>query len=99
MGIKGRESNIHEREKIQTLCGGRKLADVEVEEEVLSWIQKRPSNMLHVSRKPIMFEARPIYHEKCGDNEQLEAVFVASNGWLMKFTKRNNTHLRKDEQQ
>ena len=55
--------------------------------------------MLHVSRKPIMFEARPIYHEKCGDNEQLEAVFVASNGWLMKFTKRNNTHLRKDEQQ
>ena len=75
--------------------GGRKLTDVEQEEEVLSWIQKRPSNMLHVSRKPIMFKARPIYDEKCGDNEQLKAGFVASNGWLMKFTKRNKTSTRR----
>ena len=29
--------------------GGRKLADVELEEEVLSWIQERRSNIGHVS--------------------------------------------------
>ena len=35
--------------------GGLKLTDVELEEEVLSWMQQRRSNMLRVSRKLIMF--------------------------------------------
>ena len=65
--------------------GGRKLTDVELE-EVLSWIQRR-SNMLRVSGKLIMFKVKSIYGEKCGDNEELKAGFVASNGWLTKFMK------------
>ena len=51
--------------------------------------------MLRVSRKLIMFEAKSIYNEKCGDNEELKAGFVASNGWLTKFMKRNNLSMRR----
>ena len=75
--------------------GGRKLAHVELEEEVLSWIQQRRSNMLRVSRKLIIFKAKSIYNKKCGDNEELNAGFVANNGWLTKFTKRNNLSMRR----
>ena len=60
--------------------GGRKFTDVELEEEVLNWIQKRRSDMLRVSIKLIMFKAKYIYNEKCGDNEELKAGFVAKNG-------------------
>ena len=60
--------------------GGRKLTDVELEEEVLSWILQRRSDMLRVSRKLIIFKAKSIYNEKCGYNEELKAGFVASNG-------------------
>ena len=70
--------------------GERKLTDVELEEEVLGWIHQQHSNMLSVSRKLIMFKAKSIYDEKCGDNEELKAGFVASNGWLTKFMKRSN---------
>ena len=34
---------------------GRKLTDFELEEEILSWIQQRHSNMLRVSIKLITF--------------------------------------------
>ena len=37
--------------------GEQKLTDAGPEEEVLSWIQQRRSNMLRVSRKLIMFKA------------------------------------------
>ena len=53
--------------------GGKKLTYVELEEEVLSWIQQRRSNMLRVSRKLIMFKAKSIYGEKCGNNQELKA--------------------------
>ena len=43
--------------------------------------------MLQVSRKLIMFKTKSIYDEKCGDNEDLKAGFVTSNGWLTKFMK------------
>ena len=75
--------------------GGRKLTDAELEEEVLNWIHQRRSNMLRVSRKLIMFKTKSIYDEKCGENEELKAGFVASNGWLMKFMKRNSLSLRR----
>ena len=48
--------------------GGRKLEDVELDEEVLSWKNNN------------MFKAKSIYDEKSGDNEELKARFVASNG-------------------
>ena len=75
--------------------GGRKLTDVELEEEVLSLMQQRRSNMLRISRKFIMFKAKSIYSEKCGDNEELKAAFVASNGWLTKFMKRSNLSMQR----
>ena len=52
--------------------GGQKLTYVELEEEVLSWMQQRRSNMLRVSRKFIMFKAKSIYGEKCGNNQELK---------------------------
>ena len=73
---------------------GRKLTDVELEDEVLSWRQQRRSTMLRVSRKLIMFNAKSIYDERCGNNEELKAGFVASNGWLRKFMKRNNLSMQ-----
>ena len=51
--------------------------------------------MLRVSRKLIMFQAKSIYDKKCGDNEELKAGFVTSNGWLTKFMKRNNLSMRR----
>ena len=75
--------------------GGQKLTDVELEEEVLSWIQQRRWNMLRASRKLIIFKAKSIYNEKCGDNEELKAGFIASNGWLMKFMKWNSLSMRR----
>ena len=70
--------------------GGRKLTDNELEDEVLNWIHRRRENMLRVSRKLIMFKAKAIFDEKCGDDEALKESFVASNGWLVKFMKRNH---------
>ena len=65
-----------------------KLTDVELEEEVLSWIQQLHLNILRISRKLIMFKDKSICNEKCGDSEELKVGFVASNGWLTKFLKR-----------
>ena len=41
-----------------------------------------------------MFKAKSMYNENCGENEELKAGFVASNGLLMKFMKRNNLSMR-----
>ena len=75
--------------------GGRKLTDSELEEEVLNWIHERRSNMLRVSQKLIMFKAKSIFDENCWDDELLKKSFVASNGWLEKFMKRNHLSLRR----
>ena len=40
--------------------GGRRLTDVELEGEVLNWIQKRRSYILRFSIKLIMFKAKYI---------------------------------------
>ena len=74
---------------------GRKLTDNELEDEVLNWIHRLRENMLCVSRKCIMFKAKAIFHEKCGDDEALKESFVASDGWLVKFMKRNHLSLRR----
>ena len=75
--------------------GGRKLINAELEEEVLSWIPQRRSNMLRVSREVIIFKAKSIYDEKWGDNEELKAGFVANNGWLTKFMNRDSLSMRR----
>ena len=75
--------------------GGRKLTDNGLEDEVLNWIHQRRENMLHVSRKLIMFKAKAIFDEKCGNGEALKESFAASNGWLVKFMKRNHLSLRR----
>ena len=49
--------------------------------------------MLRVSRKRIMFEAKAIFNEKCGDDESLQESFASSNGWLVKFMKCNHLSL------
>ena len=48
-----KEENITfmKRKRLGLDGGGQKLIYVELEEEVISWIQQRRSNMLHVSRK------------------------------------------------
>ena len=43
----------------------------------------------------ITFKAKSTYDEKCGNNEELKAGFVASNGWLMKFMKWNNLPMQR----
>ena len=51
--------------------------------------------MLRISRKLTMFKTKAIFDEKCGDDEALKESFVASNGWLVKFMKRNHLSLRR----
>ena len=58
VGPKGRESNIHEREKIQTWWWSETYRCWELDEKVLRWIQQWHSNMLRVSKKFIMFKAK-----------------------------------------
>ena len=42
-----------------------------------------------------MFKTKSIYDEKCGNNEELKAGFVANNGWLTKFMKQSNLSMRR----
>lgn len=67
---------------------GLKLGDVELEEQVLSWIHKQRTNMLRVSRKLNMFKAKYIYNEKCVNDKAMNDAFIASNDWLVKFMPR-----------
>ena len=75
--------------------GGYKLTDNELEDEVPNWIHRRRENMPRISRKLVMFKAKAIFDEKCGDDEALKESFNASNVWLVKFMKRNHLSLRR----
>ena len=68
---------------------GKKLMDEQLEEDLLKWILERRSNMLRVSRKLIMFKAKLMFDEMCGEDSTEKDSFVASRGWLQKFMKRN----------
>ena len=50
---------------------------------------------LRVSRKQIIFKAKSLYDEKCGEDNPLQDGFVASRDWLEKFMKRNNPSCRR----
>lgn len=75
------------------VCGW-KLADVELEEQVWSWIHKGPANMLCISRQLIMFKFKFIYDEKYVNNEVIKDAFIGKNGWLVKIKSCNNLLLR-----
>ena len=74
--------------------GGRKLTDACLEEDILQWLHGRHSRMLTISRKLIIFKAKSLYDEKCGEDNPLKDGFVVSRGWLEKFMKRNNLSCR-----
>lgn len=42
--------------------------------------------------KLIMFKAKPVYDEKCGNSKVMKDSFI--NSWLVKFMSRNNLSLR-----
>ena len=62
--------------------GGQKLTEVELEEHVLSWINKLHANMLRVRIKLIMFKAKSIFHEKCGNNEAMRILSLLAMAGL-----------------
>lgn len=74
--------------------GGRKLTDQQLEDDILKWILERRGNMLRVSRKLIMFKAKSMFDETCGEDNELKDSFIASRGWLQKFMKRNHLSCR-----
>ena len=51
--------------------------------------------MLPVFRKLIMFKAKSIYDEKCGNNKATKDAIITSNGWPVKFMSRNNLLLQR----
>ena len=73
--------------------GGRKITDEGLEEQLLEWIHGRRSSGLRVSRKLIMMKAKFLYDETCDESEK--DLFLASNGWLQKFMRRNGLSLRR----
>ena len=65
-----------------------------MEECLLEWILGRRSNEVRVSRKLIAVKAKSIYDEKCNEECEKE-MFIASDGWLTKFMRRNGLSLRR----
>ena len=51
--------------------------------------------MIRVSRKLVMFKAKSIYDEKCGNSKAMKNASMASNGWLVKFMSCNNRLLQR----
>ena len=47
--------------------GGRKCIDEDLEEDLVHWIYKQRSKMLHVSRKMITWKAKSMFNEKNDD--------------------------------
>ena len=71
MARKLRKRSTHEWEKIRHHSGGRKLKD---------WIHEERAKILCESRKLNIFKTKVIFDEKFGEDEALEAEFIASNG-------------------
>ena len=57
--------------------------DEELEERLVLWIYEKRNNMLHISRKMIMFKAKKMYDEKNKDQATQEG-FTASRGWWVR---------------
>ena len=80
--------------KMRLEGGGRKITNLDLEEDVLNWIHKRSANMLRVSCK-LMRKAKAIHDGSIGNDPAAQTSFVASCGWLEKFMKRNCLSLRR----
>ena len=59
--------------------GGRRPKLLEIEEELMTWVLERRSNLLHVFRKLIMQKALSFKEDPCFD---VDRSFVASRVWL-----------------
>ena len=66
--------------------GGRKITDEGMEEQLVPWA---PSKSLRVSRELIMVKTKCLDDKTCDKSED----FIASNGWLQKFFRRNGSSL------
>ena len=71
--------------------GGRHVMHDAMEDELVRWITTQRAKSLRVSRKMIQSDARRIIQEE----EDSCTTFIASDGWLRKFLKRNRFSLRK----
>ena len=65
---------------------GRKVDDVEMEEELFDWIVEMRGQNLRISLRMIQIRAKELSSSDC---------FKASRGWLYRFLKRKNLSLRR----
>ena len=83
--------------KPQHLGSKRKRLDgagLPLTDELVKWVLEKRSNMFRFSRKMIMAKAKYLYDEKQSEPSEKEC-FVATNGWVSKFLKRNGLSLRR----
>lgn len=84
------------KDKRKRLDGaGRKLLSKSLEEQTLDWIHERRSRRLRVSRKMIKKKATVIYRQLTEEGLTDGDQFVASEGWLVRFMKRNDLSNRR----
>lgn len=70
--------------------GGRHIEHDAMEKELVEWIETQRAKSLRISRKMIQCEARRIV-----EATDTSKIFIASDGWLQKFLRRNRFSLRK----
>ena len=67
---------------------GRKTTRPTIRKPIsLKWIYDRRPNGLRVSKKLIMAKVKYFYKSKCHESDK--SLFVASNGWVNNFMRRN----------
>ena len=74
--------------------GGRNLNCEQVEMGVKEWIEEQRSKNIRVTRKAIQEKARQLFQE-APQAIKNNPSFVASDGWLFNFLRRNGFSLRK----
>lgn len=79
-------SVAHPEQRTHLRGGGRPVRSIEVEEELVEWINEQRAKSLRVTRKGIQRQAILL---------STDETFLASDGWLSKFLRRNRFSLRK----
>lgn len=73
---------------------GRKEISSELNEIVLKWIEEARENRQRVSRRLLKLQANKIGLQQIKEGKLASEIFIASNGWLQKFMKRNGLTIR-----